>query len=117
LDQADKFVKESERSRYSLRSSGRVNPLPSTKAQFKKACKMCDYSKTTGIEESEIGRRKSSGVSLRCAWPSEKYGTHRVKDCISPIKLDEGTANCPKVKPLEKKINSDSHSCSEEEVS
>jgi hypothetical protein len=57
-----------------------------------------DYSKTEGIEEEEIQRRKSAGECLHCAWPPYYKGTHRVKDCIRPIQLDKGTARIPKDK-------------------
>jgi hypothetical protein len=57
-----------------------------------------DYSKTEGIDSNEIERRKSAGECLRCAWPSNKKGTHRLKDCIRPIKLDKGTASYTKGK-------------------
>jgi len=61
-----------------------------------------DNSKTEEIESSEIERRKSAGECLRCAWPSERKGNHRVKDCIRPIKLDKGTATFPKAKEYQK---------------
>jgi hypothetical protein len=57
-----------------------------------------DFVKTEGIEFSEIEQRKAAGECLRCAWPSERKGSHRVKDCIRPIKLDKGTATYPKAK-------------------
>jgi len=61
-----------------------------------------DNKKTEGIESSEIERRKSAGECLRCAWPSDRKGTHRVKDCVRPIKLDKGTASYPKSKEYQK---------------
>ena len=61
-----------------------------------------DYAKTEGIEPSEVQRRKAVGECLRCAWPSDRKGSHRVKDCIRPIKLDKGTASYPKAKEYQK---------------
>jgi len=61
-----------------------------------------DLSKTQGIEPSEISRRKAAGECLRCAWPSDLKGTHMVKDCQRPIKLDKGTASYPKAKEYQK---------------
>jgi hypothetical protein len=61
-----------------------------------------DYAKTEGIDPSEIERRKAVGECLRCAWPSDSKGNHRVKDCVRPIKLDKGTATYPKAKEYQK---------------
>jgi hypothetical protein len=58
--------------------------------------------KLAGIDQAEISRRKAAGECLRCAWPSDTKGTHRVKNCIRPIKLDKGTANSPKAKEQQK---------------
>jgi hypothetical protein len=61
-----------------------------------------DNSKTAGIDSSELQRRKSAGECLRCAWPSDRKGTHRVADCVRPIKLNKGTAAFPKAKEYQK---------------
>jgi len=61
-----------------------------------------DFSKTEGIGPSKIERKKAAGECLRCAWPSDRKGNHRVKDCIRPIKLDKGTASYPKAKEYQK---------------
>jgi len=61
-----------------------------------------DSTKTEGIDPSEIIRRKPAGECLRCAWPADRKGTHRVKDCQRPIKLDKGTANYPKAKEYQR---------------
>jgi hypothetical protein len=61
-----------------------------------------DYSKTDGIEPSEKERRKAAGECLRCAWPSDRKGSHWVTYCIRPIKLDKGTACYPKAKEYSK---------------
>jgi len=50
-----------------------------------------DYSKTEGIEEAEILRRKRAGEYLCYAWPSGSKGSHMVKDCIRKIKLEAVT--------------------------
>jgi hypothetical protein len=57
-----------------------------------------DYSNTEGIEEAEIQRRKRAAEFLHCAWPADRKGAHRVKDCHRPIKLDKGTACYPRGK-------------------
>jgi len=61
-----------------------------------------NFTKTEGIDLSEISRRKAAGDCLRCAWPSDRKGTHMVKDCQRPIKLDKGTASFPKAKEYQK---------------
>jgi hypothetical protein len=82
-----------------------------------------DNSKTEGIEASEIEHRKSPGECLRCAWPSDRKGNHRVKDCMRPIKLDKGTANYPKAKEYQKmkiagiELDSEEEDCSDSESS
>jgi hypothetical protein len=76
------------------------------KKKFKKDRSECqskkDYSKTHGIEPSEVERRKAAGECLRCAWPSDRKGSHRVKDCVRPTKLDRATASYPKAKEYQK---------------
>jgi len=78
-----------------------------------------DNSQTEGIESSEIQRRRSAGECLRCAWPSDRKGSHRVADCRRPIKLDKGTAAFPKAKEYQKmkiagmRIESDSEDSNE----
>jgi hypothetical protein len=64
-----------------------------------------DHSKTDGIDTSEIQRRRSWGECLRCAWPADRKGFHRVKECRRPIKLDKGTAIYPTVKGVTKVKN------------
>jgi len=61
-----------------------------------------DNSKTEGIESGEIERRKAAGECLHCAWPQDRKGNHRVKDCIRGIKLDKGTATYPTVNESQK---------------
>ena len=60
------------------------------------------YPKTVGIDKTEIQRRREAGECYCCAWPSDRKGAHRVKDCIRQIKLDKGTANYPKAKTYQK---------------
>jgi len=60
------------------------------------------FKETEAIDSSEIERRKAAGECLRCAWPSDRKGSHRVKDCKRPIKLDKGTASYPKAKEYRK---------------
>jgi hypothetical protein len=61
-----------------------------------------DYAKTEGIEPSEIERTKGAAECLRCAWPVDRKGNHRVKDCVRPITLEKGTASYPKAKEYQK---------------
>jgi len=75
------------------RSSGRIK---------KHRPKPDSDNKTEGIDSSELGRRRAAGECLRCAWPSDRKGTHRVKDCLRPIKLDKGTAPFPKAKEYQR---------------
>jgi hypothetical protein len=106
LSLGKEFVEESKRGRYQLRSSGRVNPLPRTKVQLKRARKVKDYPRLEGIADSEISRRQSARECLCCAWPSDRKLTHRVTDCIRP-KLHKGTAPFATRKPYEQKASSD----------
>jgi hypothetical protein len=83
--------------------TGTINSLASTKQRLELRRKKArskvsrktegtgDRSKTEGIKESGIQRRKLTGECLRCAGPSDKKGTHWVKDCVRHIKLDKGT--------------------------
>jgi len=115
-----KFRKSEETSR--PRNNKRTKPFERTiRRKDKKPRK--DDSKTEGIESSEIQRRRSAGECLRCAWPSDRKGSHRVADCRRPIKLDKGTAAFPKAKEYQKmkvaglQIESDSEESSDDEES
>ena len=61
-----------------------------------------NFTKTEGIDPSGLCRRKAAGECSMCAWPSDREGTHMVKDCQRPITLDKGTASFPKAKEYEK---------------
>jgi len=85
-------------------TTGHINPITTTKKylkEFKSTSKaaakkdLVSSSKTDGIDNSEISRRKAAGECLRCAWPSDRKGNHRVKDCRPGIKLEKGTATFP----------------------
>jgi hypothetical protein len=97
--------RKEKRSKKSQRSDGK---------KFKNKRSKQDNSQPAGIESSELQRRRSTGECLRCAWPSDRKGSHRVADCRRPIKLDKGTAAFPKPKEYQKmkipgtKIESDS---------
>ena len=84
--------------------TGRINPTKISKISLRKKVKNArhEYPKTEGISDSEMQRRKESGEYLRCTWPSDRKGSHRVKDCIRPIKLDKGTASYPKAKEYQR---------------
>jgi len=73
----------------SLRKAKRISKDAATNKQR-------DYSKIEGIDSSEIQRRKAANECLRCTWPFDKKGNHRVKDCVRRIKSDKGTAIIPK---------------------
>jgi hypothetical protein len=77
-----------------------INPLASTRKplRIQKKRKAKTPHKTEGIDEGEMQRRKAAGECLHCAWPVDRKGAHRVKDCHRPIKLDKGTADFPKGK-------------------
>jgi len=88
------YSKKEKKSRKSERSD---------RKKFKKDRKPeRDNTKTEGIDSSELQRRKAAGECLRCAWPSDRKGNHRVVDCRRPIKLDKGTAPFPKAKDYQK---------------
>ena len=115
-----RFRKSEEMSR--PRKEKRTKPFERTiRRKDKKSRK--DDSKTEGIESSEKQRRRSAGECLRCAWPSDRKGSHRVADCRKPIKLDKGTAAFPKAKEYQKmkvagmQIESDSEESSDDEES
>lgn len=65
----------------------RINPLTSTKSSLrvKKKRNSPDFSKTEGIQEAKISRRKGTGECLDCAWPSDRKGSNWVKECIRKI--------------------------------
>jgi len=80
-----------------LRQSKRVSTATAIKEQK-------NYSKTDGIDDCGISRRKAAGECLHCAWPFNKKGSHQVKDCIRGIKPDKGTATIPKKRIPRKSI-------------
>jgi len=94
---SNKFLKKVDR-------KGRRNPKPdiSQPQRVEKKRKAKVFHQTEGIDEAEIQKRKSEGEFLRCAWPADRKGTHKVKDCIRSIKLKRGTASYPKAKEYQK---------------
>jgi len=108
LDNTEQYLREYKRLREiaALKISGKmvtgqIIPLRRAKKSLRKAKRISkdvatnmrkDYCKTEGIDKSEIQRRKAANERLRCAWPSDTRGSHRVKDCIRRIRLDKGTA-------------------------
>jgi len=97
LDDTKQYLKESRRLREiaALKVSGttsteRINLTRISKKYLRKSEKVPKVdttskegylSKTEGIDSSEISRRKAAGECLRCAWPSDRKGNHRVRDC------------------------------------
>jgi hypothetical protein len=78
-----------------------------------------DYSKTEGIDSSEIDRPKAANACLRCVSALDRKGINRVMDSVRLIMLDTGTANYQKAKECQKmminrvEIDSDNESGSE----
>jgi len=111
LDCTEQYLRESKRLREiaALKISGetttgQINPSGRIRRSLRKATRISkdvvtnkrkDYSKTEGIDDSEISRRKAAKECLRCAWPFDRKGNHRVKNCVRRIKLDKGTAIFP----------------------
>jgi len=122
LDCTEQYLRESKQLREiaSLNISGkmttgRINPLGRIETSLKKAKRICkdvatnkrkDYSKTEGIDDSESSRRKAVNECWCCAWPFDRKGNHRVKDCVRWIKLDKGTAIFPKDRNYQKPTDS-----------
>jgi len=146
LKECEEYLRESRRLRdiATSKSKGktqnaRINPTPISKKALRKKDRYTrklavsaetvskkngksnndeDYPKTFGINGSEIQQRKSSGECLRCAWPADRKSFHRVKDCLRPIKLTEGTATFPNSKeyqqqPITEEVSSDAISSEE----
>jgi hypothetical protein len=80
---------------------GRIDPLPRNRKRLTEQQKEAVI-KTAGINQAELQRRKENGECLRCAWPADRKGAHRVANCRRTIKLDKGTANFPKAKENQK---------------
>jgi hypothetical protein len=118
LKECEEYLKDSRRLREiaALKATGRtltglINPTTISKKHLRKkdrstrrrAERLANQPenvnpKLAGIDEAEIKRRKETGECLRCAWPSDRKGFHRVADCRRSIKLDKGTAIFPKAK-------------------
>jgi len=95
LDNTEQYLRESRQLREiaALKTSGttttgRVDPLKRSKKSLRSTQRISkdvatnkDSCKIEGIEVSEIRRRKAADDCLRCAWPSDRKGNHRVKDC------------------------------------
>jgi hypothetical protein len=84
--------------------TGRMNLLKSTKKALGGKNREENYPQTEGIELDELSRRKVAGECLCCAWPSERKGSHRVKSCSRPIKLDKETSGYPKAKEYQRNL-------------
>jgi hypothetical protein len=120
LKECEKYLKDSRRLREiaALKATGKtltgfINPMAISKKHLRKRDrykrKLAEPPKkglpeTAGIDEAEIKRRKGNGECLRCAWPSDRKGTHRVKDCRRPIKLNKGTASFAKAKSYQGRL-------------
>jgi hypothetical protein len=118
LKDCEEFLRDSRRLRdiAALKAkgktpSGRINPTPISKKRLRRkdrspripAASSAKYSsRIAGIDGTEIQRRRETGECLRCAWPEDRKGSHRVSDCRRPIKLDKGTAAFPKAKKYQR---------------
>jgi len=105
LEECEEYLKESRRLRdivdlkkKGVTRTGRINPARVSKKSQKKKDKFVKKQSTlpknrlTGIEEEEIERRLKEGECLRCAWPADRKGGHKVKDCYRPVKTEKGTS-------------------------
>jgi len=101
FSKAEKFDRKSQRKDRSDKPRSDRNQRKFKKNSSEQKSKK-EYSKTEGLESSEIDRHKAAGECLRCAWPGDRKGAHRVKDCVKPIKLDKGTVSYPKPKEYQK---------------
>jgi hypothetical protein len=127
LAECKEFLKDSKRLREiaSLKakgrtSSGRINPTTISKERLRKKDrrpKKAVRPETAGIDTVELQRRQRTGECLRCAWPSDRKGSHRVADCRRPIKLDKGTKCFPKAKEYLKATQVPQQESDEEETS
>jgi hypothetical protein len=120
LKECEKYLKDSRRLREiaALKATGKsltgfINPTAISKKHLRKKDRykrmLAEPPKkglpeTGGIDEAEIKRRKENGECLRCAWPSDRKGTHRVKDCRRLIKLNKGTASFAKTKSYQGRL-------------
>ena len=138
LKECEEFLKDSKRLREiaALKATGKtltgfINPTAISKKHLRKKDrfrkKLAELPKegypgksdlrTAGISPTEIRRRRETGECLRCAWPSDRKGAHRVADCRRPIKLNKGTANFPKAKEYLKATEAPQQIPDEEETS
>ena len=101
--------------------TGRINPAEISKKHLTNSRRVSKADrtgkeeslfKTEGIDISKLQRRKAAGECLHCAWPSDRKGSHRVKNCRRPIKLDKGTAGFAKKGEYQKSIESSGESSS-----
>jgi len=94
--------RRNEEKDYSKREKKSRKSERTNKKKFQENRPERDNTKTEGIDSSELQRRKAAGECIRCAWPSDRKGNHRVADCLRPTKLDKGTASLPKAKEYQK---------------
>jgi hypothetical protein len=120
LIECEEYLKDSRRLREitALKATGRtltglINPTAISKKHLRKKDryerKLAEPPKkglpdTAGINEAEIKRCMENDECLWCAWPSDRNGAHRVKDCKPPIELDKGTASFAKAKSYQRKL-------------
>ena len=127
LAECKEYLKDSKRLREiaSLKakgktSSGRINPTAISKKRLRKKDRQPRKTarpETAGLDLEEIARRRVTGECLRCAWPSDRKGSHRVANCKRPIKLSKGTAGFPKAKEHPELEQTSRHISIEEESS
>jgi hypothetical protein len=114
LKECEEYLKDSRRLREiaALKATGKtltgfINPTAISKKHLRKKDRYKrklpeslkkDLPETAGIDNAEIKTRKENDECLRCAWPFDRQGSHKVKDCRRPITLDRGTARFAKAK-------------------
>jgi len=112
LDETEQFQKASRRLKkvVALNATGKIitdqiSPTKEPRQYLKKSKRVSKevavpeykgYSNTEGIDASEISRRNAAGECLHCAWPCDKKGGHRAKNCRRHIQFDNGTAIFPR---------------------
>jgi hypothetical protein len=114
LKECEEYLKDSRRLREiaALKATGKtltglINPTAISQKHLRKKDRYMGkltnppkkyLPELAGIDQAEIKRRRENDGCLRCTWPSNRKGTHRVKDCRRPIKLDKRTASCAQAK-------------------
>jgi hypothetical protein len=96
LDNCETALQQSEQERKAIgRKNRQVSKVVKRKANKKKPIKTFG-TQTEGIDGSELRRRKAAGECQRCAWPTDRKGSHKTLDCFRWKRVEKGTAPLPK---------------------